>query len=80
MEEMEEHRPEIVVLDLQMQRMDGVQAARLIKHRWPQVRVVAISLNATDRAAAITAGADAFVTKGESPERLLAALDAGRDS
>ena len=69
-----EDRPDVVLLDLQMPVLDGVQATRLIKQRWPEVTVVVLTIYAAQEAAARAAGADAFMVKGGAPERLLAAL------
>ena len=76
----EERRPAVVVMDLQMPIMDGVQAARLIKRSWPDVIVVIVTVHAAEQAAAVAAGADAFVVKGEAPERLVAALHVGQEA
>lgn len=70
----EQLQPDLVVMDMCMPVMDGLQATRLIKQRWPQVRIVILSMYADRVADALAAGADAFVAKGESPERLLDAL------
>jgi DNA-binding NarL/FixJ family response regulator len=67
-------RPDLVVLDVRMPRLDGIAATALIKARWPSVRVVAHSLAVERRADAIAAGADAFVPKGAPTDELLAAL------
>ncbi len=71
----EELRPQIVLMDARMPEMDGVEATRLIRVKWPQVRVIVLSMYGDYRAAAMAAGARAFVSKGEPPERLLAALE-----
>ncbi len=72
-----EYRPDAVLMDLQMPVMDGLQATQSIKDRWPEVIVVVLTLYASQRAAARTAGADAFVIKGNAPDELLAALCVG---
>jgi DNA-binding NarL/FixJ family response regulator len=56
--------------------MDGLQATRIIKARWPRVKVVVLTLYGEYEAEALAAGADAFIGKGEPPGRLLAALAA----
>ncbi len=69
-----ECRPDIVLMDLHMPVLDGVQATVQIKREWPAVIVVVLTLYAVDQSAALAAGADAFLLKGGTPERLLAAL------
>lgn len=69
-----ERRPDIVLMDLQMPVMDGLQATRLIKDNWPEVIVIVLTMHATQQTAARAAGADDFVIKGSAPQRLLSAL------
>jgi DNA-binding NarL/FixJ family response regulator len=66
-----ESQPDVVLMDVRMPEMDGLQATRLIKTRWPQVKVVVLSLYIEYMAEAVGAGADAFVSKGEPPGKLL---------
>jgi two-component system response regulator DesR len=54
--------------------MDGLEVIRLIKSRWPQVRMVVLTMYATHRAAALAAGADAFLLKGCPAEALQDAI------
>jgi len=67
-------RPDVVILDIRMPRLDGIAATRHIKTRWPEIRVIAHSLAEELRADALAAGADAFVPKGAPVHELLAAL------
>jgi len=69
-------RPDMVLLDVRMPRLDGIQATARIKAGWPAVRVVAHSLAVDRREDALAAGADAFVPKGAPSGELLAALRA----
>lgn len=59
-------RPDVVVMDVTMPVLSGVEATRQITERWPTVRVVALSMHdQSDMAAAMReAGAAAYVTKG----------------
>jgi len=68
-------RPDIVILDVRMPRLDGITAILQIKARWPHIRVVAHSLAEELRADALAAGADAFVPKGAPVHELFRALE-----
>jgi DNA-binding NarL/FixJ family response regulator len=67
----EEQRPDAVLMDAKMPAMDGLTATRLIKERWPETRVIMLTMYGSHRADAIFAGADAFLVKGCSAEELL---------
>jgi len=69
-----ERRPDIVLMDIQMPVMDGLQATRMIKDSWPEVIVIVLTMHAAQQTVARAAGADDFVIKGSAPERLFSAL------
>jgi DNA-binding NarL/FixJ family response regulator len=70
----EQMRPNLIVMDVRMPGIDGLVATRGIKSRWPKIKVLVLSMYPGYREKAREAGADLFVSKGESPERLLSAL------
>ena len=70
----EECRPDVVLMDARMPEMDGIEATRIIKSKLAQVPVIVLSMYGEYRAAALAAGAYAFISKGEPPERLLLTL------
>ena len=72
----EELPPDLVLMDVRMPEMDGLEATGQIKARWPQVKVIVLSMYIEHRDEALAAGADAFVGKGEAPEALLGILTA----
>jgi DNA-binding NarL/FixJ family response regulator len=67
----EEVKPQLILMDIRMPELDGLEATRLIKSRQPEIKVLVLSLHSCCAEEAIAAGADAFVSKGDSPERLL---------
>ena len=71
----EEFQPDVVLMDVRMPGMDGLEATRLIKTSWPRVGVITLSMYNDYVAEALAAGADAFVCKGDSPEKLLTVLE-----
>ena len=70
-QQVEELRPDLVLMDVRMPEIDGLEATRQIKARWPRVKVIILSMYIEHRDEVLAAGADAFVSKGEAPERLL---------
>jgi DNA-binding NarL/FixJ family response regulator len=69
-----EHQPDVVLMDAQMPHMDGLEATRQIKARWPEVRVVVVTMYASRQAEARAAGVDGFLRKGGPVEELLSAI------
>jgi len=69
-----ECRPDVVLMDARMPVLDGVEATRLIKEEWPEVRVVVLTMYPTYREDALAAGANAFLIKGCPARELVAAI------
>jgi len=69
-----EYRPDVVLMDMHMPVMDGVEAARRIKEQWPTVRIIALTLHAKYRAEAMAAGVDVFLLKDGNADMLLGAI------
>lgn len=69
-----EYAPDVVLMDMQMPVMDGVEATRRIKEQWPAVRVIVLTLHPRYRSQALAAGADAFLLKEGNPDALLSAI------
>ncbi len=67
----EELKPDLVLMDVRMPEMDGLEATTKIKARWPQVKVVVLSMYVERQAEALAAGADAYISKEEAPHALL---------
>ena len=72
----EAHRPGVVVMDINMPKMDGVEATRRIKARYPDITVVGLSVNTANenRHAMLQAGAATLLTKESAVEHLYNAI------
>ena len=75
----EKCRPDVALMDILEPVVDGLETIRLIKSRWPQVRIVVLTMYAARRAAALAAGADAFLLKGCLAHDLLQAIAPARE-
>jgi len=69
----EELRPDVVLLDIQMPRLSGVEATRQIKARFPEVRILILTAYDDDPYvfALLQAGADGYLLKTVEVDDLL---------
>jgi two-component system response regulator NreC len=68
--------PSIVLMDLSMPRMGGIDAIREIKKRSPQIKILALTVHDSEEyvLAALKAGADGYILKDSNNEELIQAL------
>jgi NarL family two-component system response regulator LiaR len=74
----ERHQPQVVLMDLLMPRMNGIEATRVIHERWPQVQVIALTSFAEKELVhdALHAGAVSYLLKDVGAEELALAIRA----
>lgn len=72
------HQPDIAVFDIQMPRLNGLEATRRAKQEFPQVQVLILTAYEDDPYifAALQAGASGYLLKTSSPEELVHAVHA----
>ncbi len=74
----EEHQPDVVLMDLRMPRMDGIEATRRIREQHPHVHVVVLTTFSDEESvtAALGAGAIGYLTKDAGRDDIRRALEA----
>ena len=74
--------PDVVLMDLRMPDLGGIDATRTIKQQHPSVRVIILSAydDAGLRLHASQAGADGYLIKGTAPSLIYAALSGSEDN
>jgi DNA-binding NarL/FixJ family response regulator len=70
--------PDAILLDWELPGGDAPELLSVIRESCSRVKVIALSGLPEARQAALDAGADAFVSKGDPPEHLLKAIDSYR--
>ena len=73
-----EHNPDVVLMDLRMPRMDGIEAIRRLAERGERPRAIALTTYADDASVlgALRAGARGYLTKDAGAEEIRAAVEA----
>lgn len=73
-----EHQPDVVVMDVTMPNLDGVEATRELKQRNPAARIVMLTMHSDQDivANAIRAGASGYLTKDCASDELVGAISA----
>ena len=68
--------PDLLLMDLSMPRMSGMDAIREIKKRYPETKIIALTVHKTEEylLSTLQAGADGFVLKDATHDELILAI------
>jgi two-component system, NarL family, response regulator NreC len=72
----EKHLPDVVLMDIAMPGMDGLEATRRIKASWPQIKVLVLTMHRSDEYffEMLKAGASGYILKGAETSDLIHAV------
>lgn len=70
------HRPDVILMDIRMPKMDGIEATKRIKELYPSIKVIILTTFEDEASIfrAIEYSADGYVVKDIKPEELLLAV------
>ena len=76
LELLETRQPDVLLQDLGLPRMSGIQVTREVKRRWPSIEVLIFTIFDEEEKVidAVKAGASGYLLKGTSSERLIEAI------
>lgn len=77
LDKLNNHHPDVILMDIEMPAMDGIEATREIKRRNPNQKIMMLTvLDREDKIFdAIKAGASGYLLKDEKPSRILACIE-----
>ncbi|MGI8313520.1 response regulator [Halobacillus mangrovi] len=73
-----EHRPDIILMDLVMEEMDGIEATKHIVKQWPEAKIIIVTSFLDDEKVypALEAGATSYMLKTSKAEEIAKAIRA----
>jgi two-component system, NarL family, response regulator LiaR len=77
----EKYQPDVIIMDIQMPTMGGIEATRKIKSKFPFIQVIALTSSREEEyvTAMLQAGATSYMLKSVTPNDLAAAIRASRE-
>jgi CheY-like chemotaxis protein len=70
-------QPHVILMDVTMPKMDGVEATRIIHQQFPTIKIIGLSMHTDPRISESMkqAGAVAYLTKGDPIEKVIEAIE-----
>lgn len=72
-----EKKPDVIIMDIGLVELDGIEATNKIKEITPSIKVIMLTVHESEREilASLTSGADGYCLKDISPEQLYKAIE-----
>jgi len=72
-----EKKPDVVIMDIGLIELDGIEATKRIKASCPDTKVIMLTSHESEREvlASLASGADGYCLKGTDPQQLFAAIE-----
>ena len=69
-------RPDVILMDISMPEMDGLEATRMVKARWPAINILVLTMHRSDEYffEVLKAGASGYILKAADTEELVNAV------
>ncbi len=76
-EDMERHRPDIVLMDIEMPNVDGISGVGIIKKKFPDIRIIMQTVFEDEDKifASLQAGAEGYILKNASAEKITQSIE-----
>lgn len=69
--------PQLILMDIEMRKMDGIMATQIIKENFPSIKILMLTIFEQEEKIfqAIQAGADGYLLKGEKPKKIIESIE-----
>lgn len=77
LQEMEEYQPDVVLMDINMPKVDGIEGLKIIKTHHPEIKVlIQTAFDDNDKVfKCISNGASGYILKSDNPKKILQAIE-----
>lgn len=74
----EAEKPDVVLMDIDMPGINGIEAVSEVKKKWPEIKILMLTVFEDEEKifGAIKAGANGYLLKKDSPQKILDAIEA----
>ncbi len=75
-EQVELYQPDVILMDIQMPKMDGIEATKIISRKYPDIKIIALTMLEDERFVMymLDNGASGYLLKNTDPEEIKTAI------